>query len=60
MARTLDPSVNGAALAESQLEEAATAAGSTAAGTYFEQADAAEGGITSGIFWLPFYATPTA
>jgi len=20
--------------------------------------DAAEGGITSGIFWLPFYATP--
>lgn len=117
MVRTLDPSVHGAALAESQLEEAATTAGSTTAEAYFQQdatdgavpvitveqvdvseefirfigtsttdnsqslIDAADlatpgavagwlkiyvqdnaptGGITSGVFWIPFYATPTS
>lgn len=117
MGRTLDPTVHGAALAESQLEEAAEAAGSTTAENYIKQAsttgavpvltveqcdvseelirfigtstttnanslvDAADlgtpgaiagwlkiyvqdnastGGITSGVFWIPFYATPTS
>lgn len=117
MGRTLDPTVHGAALAESQLEEAAEAAGSTTAENYIKQAsttgavpvltveqcdvseelirfigtstddnsqslvdaadlgtpgsivgwlkiyvkdDAATGGITSGVYFVPFYATPTS